>query len=246
MLTAETFDRIFGVVARKPIRQSGQHLRDFPTYTIPEAAVFLGLPERTLRSWYLGKNPIFTPPARAGETPLLSFRDLVDSHIVQAARIHHKVPMGRIRSALKMARHESNEAHPLQDERIKVFARCLVRVEPGKGRRKGVVVNLSRGGQTGFSEVIKLYTRRIVKDHSGDPIGLFPWRFKKKDDGRRPVAIHPDIMSGRLVVAGTRIPVSRLAAEALARKPIKKIARDYRLTVKRVKEALRHLDTKAA
>src|SRR5438477_9509962 len=104
MLTPKTFDRIFGaMISRKPSRRSGQELHDFPTYTIPEAAIFLSIPQRTLRSWYLGSKPIFTPPAFVGEVPLLSFRDLVDVHIVQTARIHHKVPMCRIRTALKTA-----------------------------------------------------------------------------------------------------------------------------------------------
>ena len=106
-MTAKTFRRVCGytesVLRNKPIRHSGQDLRDFPTYTIPEAAISLGIPERTLRSWYLGANPIFSAPALVGKkkVPLLSFRDLIDVHIVKAARTYHNVPMSRIQSALR-------------------------------------------------------------------------------------------------------------------------------------------------
>lgn len=236
------------MLRNKPIRQPGQDLRDFPTYTIPEAAISLGIPERTLRSWYLGVDPIFSPPALVGKKkiPLLSFRDLIDVHIVQTARTYHKVPMSRIQSALETARLEGDNPHPLQDQRIRIFAKYLVRVEPGAGRRKRAVVNLSRHGQTGIPEVVELYTRRIDKDRHGHPIGLFPSRLLGRDDRKRPVAMHPDVMSGRLVVTGTRIPVSLLKAETLAGTSIKRLALDYRLPVKRVEEALSHFDTKAA
>jgi len=246
VLTAETFDRIFGIVVKgKPARRANEDARELPTYTIPEAAIYLGIPERTLRSWYLGDKAIFRPPFFVGEIPLLSFRDLVDSHIVQAARVFHKVPMRRIRAALEVTQQQGS-LHPLQDEGIRVFARQIVHVEPGRGRRKGRITNLSQYGQAGIPEVINLFTRRIVKDTKGAPIGLHPWRFWEHDARRRPVAIYPDVMSGRLVVAGTRIPVAQLQAEALAGKTPKKLAQDYRLTVTRVKEALSHLDTKAA
>ena len=248
-MTLRTFRRIFGynelVLKRKPVLNAGEDLRDLPTYTIPEAALSLGIPERTLRSWYFGSNPIFDPPALIGKIPLLSFRDLVDVHIVQMARKYHDVPMSRIKSALETARdHGTN--HPLQDDRIRIFARCLVLVEPGRGRRKRVILNLSKHGQTGIPQVVDLYTRRISKDNHGSPIGLYPWRLWKHDDRRRPVAIHPNVMSGRLVVAGTRIPVTLLKAEVLAGKSPKQLAKDYRLPTMRVEEALSHFDTKAA
>lgn len=247
MLTRKTFDRIFGVVIHgKPVRHPDQDLRDLPTYTIPEAAIFLGIPERTLRSWYLGEDRIFNPSAVLGEIPLLSFRDLVDSHIVQIARRLHKVPMPRIRTAVKLAQQGGYGDHPLQDKGIRIFARHILHVVPGRGRRKGTAVNLSRYGQTAIPEVVKLYTRRIVKDTKGTPIGLHPWRFWQKDARRRPVAIYPNVMSGRLVVEGTRIPVTLLHAEVESGKTPEQLAQAYRLSVTRVNEALSHFDTKAA
>lgn len=243
----KTFDRIFGAVINgKPLQGVGQDPRDLPTYAIPEAAAFLGIPERTLRSWFVGPHSIFAP-AIFGAIPLLSFRDLVDAHVVQVARRYHKVPLSRIRAAIETARNEAGGGtHPLQDERIMVFARQLVRVEPGAGRRKRAVINLSKYGQRGIPSVIDLYTRRIVRDEYGSPIAIYPWRFWEHDKRKRPISIRPDVMSGRLVVAGTRVPVSLLKAETLSGKTVKALARDYRLPIRRVKEALSHLDTQAA
>jgi uncharacterized protein (DUF433 family) len=248
-VTVKTFCHIFGynglVQRRKPVRKAGQDLREFPTYSLPEAASFLGIPERTLRSWFAGVDPILDPAATVGEFPILSFRNLVDAHIVQTARIFHGVPMHRIRTAIETAFQEGQTDFPLQDKNLRIFARCLVRIEPGRGRRKRAVVNLSRSGQTGIPEVVELYTRRVMKDEKGIPIALFPWRHGEIGDRTRPVSIDPNVMSGRLVVRGTRIPVSVLLLES-RRKSAEQLARDYQLTPKVVREALSHFDSKAA
>lgn len=245
-----TFIYAFGytdsVLTRKPVNSPGQDLRDLPTYTIPEAAICLGIPERTLRSWFAGSHLLLCPAGEAGKIPLLSFRNLVDAHIVQTARLHHHVPMSRIRAALETAFAEGKSKYPLQDKNLKVFARYLVRIEPGRGKRKRAILNLSKCGQEGIPEVIDLYTQRILRDANNVPIALYPWRLWQTDTRSRPVSIHPHIMSGRLVVAGTRIPVSLLAREHLSgRSPIA-LANDYNLDIKVVEEALSHLDTKAA
>jgi uncharacterized protein (DUF433 family) len=248
-VTLKTFRRVLGynddVQRLKPVRRAGQDLREFPTYSLPEAALFLRIPVRTLRAWFAGKNKLLEPAALVGKYPVLSFRNLVDAHIVHTARIHHGLPMHRIKTALDLAFKEGNTAYPLQDKNLRIFARCLVRIEPGRGRRKRAVLNLSRGGQTGIPEVIELYTRRIVKDEKGIPIALHPWKYWQTDPRSRPVSISPEVMSGRLVVRGTRIPVSILAIEA-ERKSAEKLAHDYGISPKTVREALRHFDTKAA
>jgi uncharacterized protein (DUF433 family) len=234
------------MLTRKPTRHSGDDLRDLPTYSIPEAALYLGIPERTLREWFSGDGPLLEPSGYSGAIPLLSFSNLVDAHIVQAARVHHGVPMGRIRAAIETAQNESSSSHPLQDDNIRIFARYLVRIEPGRGRRKRAVINLSKRGQAGIPEVVDLYTKRIAKDPLGRPVGIFPWRFWQQDERSRPVSIHPNVMSGRLVVSGTRIPVSLLLSETAAGNSPEKLARDYNLSPKVITEALSHLDTKAA
>ena len=235
------------MLRRKPVRREGQDIRDLPTYTIPEAATFLGLPIRTLRSWYSGADPIFKPSGTVSGIPLLSFLDLVDSHIVQVARRHHKMPMPRIRAAMRTMRTEGSAArHPLQDENIRIFARCLIRVSPGTRGRKREITNLSRYGQAGIPQVIDKFTKRIVRDTSGMPVSLYPWKFLDHKTRSRPVAVHPDVMSGRLVISGTRIPVTLLKAEVLAGSTVQQLAKEYRLSAKRIEEALRHFGTKAA
>lgn len=64
----------------------------------------------------------------------------------------------------------------------------------------------------------------------------------KEDAESRPVSINPDVMSGSLVVSGTRIPVSILMGMKLSGKADSQIADRYRLTAEEVEQALIHLE----
>jgi hypothetical protein len=54
------------MIKEKPIRAKGQDIRTLPTYTIPEAAVFLAVNQRTLFSWYKGDEPILKASGNVG------------------------------------------------------------------------------------------------------------------------------------------------------------------------------------
>lgn len=53
--------------------------------------------------------------------------------------------------------------------------------------------------------------------------------------------MNPNIMSGRLVVVGTRIPVTALLGDKRAGLNIGEIAKDYGLDVEIVEKALTHI-----
>lgn len=71
---------------------------------------------------------------------------------------------------------------------------------------------------------------------------IFPWRFAATDHHSRPVSMNPRIMSGRLVVIGTRIPVSVLWGRKRSGAKVDEIAADYGLDRKIVQQALTHID----
>jgi uncharacterized protein (DUF433 family) len=52
----------------------------------------------------------------------------------------------------------------------------------------------------------------------------------------------PDVMSGRLVVTGTRVPVQILLGKQLSGKSFEQIALAYRISAETVEKALRHID----
>ena len=86
---------------------------------------------------------------------------------------------------------------------------------------------LAHGQNLVFDEFIRSMGMRIRRDSRGRPIRLFPWR--DSDSNGQPVSMDPDVMSGELVVTGTRIPAARIMANYLAGKSAKQIADSYGL-----------------
>jgi uncharacterized protein (DUF433 family) len=226
----------------KPVRRPDEPLREFPTYTLAEAAASLALSERTLFDWYAGANPVLKPSALVKGNILLSFRDLEEAYKIYILRTKHDLSLQYLRIAMTDLRNEYNTEHPLLDsgKDLAVFGK-LVRNIPGSGRRprRSVAVG-SPETSTFIPEVVKTWGKRIVSIQGRDQI--FPWRYFETDKESRPVSIDPEVMSGRLVLTGTRIPVVVLWGRLKAGETIEAIARDYHLAPKQVRQALIHID----
>ena len=93
-----------------------------------------------------------------------------------------------------------------------------------------------------LNEFVDELGERILRDKHRLPRRLYPWRLFTPGDDSRPVSMDPDIVSGRLVVTGTRIPVSILLGKRIKGQSDGQIARSYHLTVEVVEKALRHID----
>lgn len=233
------------VLKHKPIRKPGQDIRDLPTYTIPEAASSLGIPSRTLRSWFSGSAPLLTSSAYVSGIPLLSFNDAVEAYAIFLLRSVHDLSMQSIRRAIAHLPEVTKARNPLVSRHLKVFETYLLWNQPKRLNKERRVINLSKGGQLAIPAVVDVWANRVLK-HSGRPIVIFPWRYWAEDRESKPVEIDPQVMSGRLVVTGTRIPVDFIAGRIRSGESIAEIAGDYRLPYERVARAIRHLDPKAA
>jgi hypothetical protein len=71
-------------------------------YTIPEAGLFLGIPETTLRFWITGK-PFWQVPGTDYHTTLLSFNDVAQAHFVDFIRRHRNLSVHKSRDAMGSA-----------------------------------------------------------------------------------------------------------------------------------------------
>lgn len=227
------------LLLHKPIRQPRQDIRTLPTYTIPEAAAFLAIKQRTLFSWYEGENPILKASGNYGATHLLSYRDLEEAYRVYLLRERFDFSLQFLRSSMRTARRMFRSQHPLQRaDAIKECLRDLVYDKPAHGKSPRTITSLGKNlGQQIVKEVADLFAERIV-----DGKFIFPWRFAATDHQSRPVSMNPRIMSGRLVVSGTRIPVTTLLGRKRAGVKVDEITKDYGLDRNAVEKALTHLD----
>lgn len=219
--------------------------RQVPTYTLTEAAHYLGVPYATLRSWFMGmgypshtgRRPfvrLFAPanPAR----PQLSFINLLEAHVLDAIRRDYEIPLQKVRKALAYLNRRLHSPHPLvihrfETDGVDLFVRELV-----KG---GDLVSVTEGGQLALKEVLKHHLRRIEWDEKGAPVRLYPFTRKGLPDEPRAVMIDPSVSFGRPVLVGTGIPIEEVSDRYEAGETIIELARDYGREPTDIEEAIR-------
>lgn len=210
----------------------------------------MAIPERTMRSWYSGHMPLLVASGRYRDFALLlAFIDLEEAHKVHLLLTKYGFSFTRLRRALLTARRRTKSSHPLIGEHIKVFFDELALDRPARGKLGRRVMALKHAGapaQMIIPEVFDLFAKSIIFDKRGNAAKLLPWRYEtKRDESTRPVAIDPHVMSGRLVVIGTRIPVQVLWRRKLSGESHEDLAKDYRISVDLVQNALMHIDKNA-
>jgi uncharacterized protein (DUF433 family) len=214
-----------------------------PAYTIADAAHHLRLPPATIRSWLIGRSY----PTTAGKghfaplvlmadpvRHLLSFRDLVELHVLGVARRGHQVKVKQIRSAIEYLRETFHATHPLSAQQMLTDGKDLF-IE-----RFGRLINTSKKGQLEMKELLELYLRRIHRDDAGIPIRLYPFTRDRIEEAPQTVAIDPRIRFGDPCLAGTRIPTSIIMERYRAGDSFQVLAEDYRRPVDEIEEAIRY------
>lgn len=226
------------VLKNKPVRQPGQDIRTLPTFTIPEAAEALAIKERTLFSWYEGDDPILKASHTHGSIHLLSYQDMEEAYRLYLLRERFRFSLQFLRRSMRNARKMFRSQHPLhRADAIKECLKDLVYDKPPRGERRRTITSLGqKPGQEVIEEVANMFAERIDTGKF-----IFPWRFAATDHQSRPVSMNPRIMSGRLVVAGTRIPVTVLWGRKRAGLNTSEIAKDYGLDRDTVEKALTHI-----
>ena len=236
----ETSDKVHRIP-----RRPDEPLKDFPLYTIPEAAIYLAIPERTLRYWVLD-HPVWRVSGREFKTPLLSFRDVAQAYYVEIVRKYFGLTLPKTREVLEMAKLESRSRYPLLKPNIKLFFKQILMDKPARKSQPRRVIDLTQHRQLAIGEIIDHFSTRVRWNLRGEPTQIFPWRYWNVGDETRPVSIDPDVMSGRLVITGTRIPVQTIMQRKESGEDIPRISSDYHLPQVVVEQALRHLVPQAA
>jgi uncharacterized protein (DUF433 family) len=231
-------------------RNKAPDRREISRYGIKEAARCFGMSVATLDSWVNGRTyptsngEKFFPPLVPITTPgMLSFYNLVETHILLSTRRKYLVEMPAIRSAINYVKRFYPSPHPLLSENFLTDGKDLF-VKKIEGKDKEQTVNISRWGQFGFAPVLDLYLQRIERDEKGLPAKLFPirmnWEGKFEAEPPRVVVIDPAISSGRPVVAGTGIMADVIVGRFNAGEGMESLADDYNLVIAQIEEVIRY------
>jgi uncharacterized protein (DUF433 family) len=217
--------------------------REFPRYSVSEVALYLHIPERTVRSWMYPRRTSGLNGAEIVSAPLiypadgkgnrLSFYNLVEAHILKSTRTRDEVPMSEIRAAIDYAV-PSGDKHPLITREWLTEGRYLFE------ERFGNLLNASKQGQLAFSEVMSEYLSRIDRDTLKAPSALYPFVPNKPQS--KVVTIRPGVSSGVPTITGTGISIPILFGRYIAGDSIEEMAEDYELPTEQVKDAIAYIE----
>ncbi len=223
-------------------RREGEDLRRLPTYTLPEAARFLGASPRTLQSWFADVGGFLRPSERREGVTLLSFRDVAEAYVLTVLTRFYQFRLSEIRKMMAIAKEETGFERPLIEANLKVLFHSLILEKPVASRQPRQAIDLPKNRNLVFTHFVDQLGTRIVRDEDNGPLRIYPWRLADTGDESQPVSLDPEIISGRLCVTGTRVPVQILLGKKRAGKSEEEISRAYRIPAKQVRQALQHIE----
>jgi uncharacterized protein (DUF433 family) len=167
------------------------------------------------------------------QNAVVSFRNVVELHVLSAIRRRHKVQMPEVRRALVYLSRQLGIAHPLADQKMLTDGTDLLIEQYGR------LLNISRNGQLEMKEAIEVYLARVERDPDRLPIRFYP--FTRPDITASPklVVLNPRVQFGKPCIAGTGIPTSIIAERFKAGEDIRALSRDYGQSESKIDEALR-------
>lgn len=219
----------------------GRNPLDIPAYTPGLASYYLSLPPNTVRYWAFGRPPAYAPVIVAAdpEAKLVSFRNLVEMHVLSAVRRKHGVSMPRVRAAVDWLRRETDTEHPLSDISLETDGDGLYI------RTFGALLDASREGQVAIEKVIREHLQRIDRSAQGIPIRLFPFRKVAQrgeqvvvEEGPKVIVIDPRVQFGRPCIEGTGTPTAIVFDRYSAGESPAALARDYDCPRSMIDEAI--------
>jgi uncharacterized protein (DUF433 family) len=217
-------------------------IREFPRYSISEAAFYVRIPFATLHAWTQGQDYVAQTGVRRTfkplisladkENKLLSFYNLVEAHILRSTT-ERGVPFRNIRKALDSIHETIPGAHPLLSHEFETSGKDVFI------KHLGSTINATAHGQNVMREILHEYLTLIPRDGRGLSLRVFP------RDSKR-LAIDPMFSSGKPIVRDRGITASVLWGRNKSGESEQRIAEDYGLTEIEVKEAIAEYEWKAA
>jgi len=222
--------------------------RAMPRYTYGEASRYLGIPESTLRAWFVGMSygklpdqKWFTPFLVPSSPDLLSFYDISSAHVLLAMK-KKGVSQEDLRWIVQVLRNDRrfDSRYPLLGRNFWLFGKRIVVKELGKR------LTLSRRGvQLGLREIIDRFLSRLETDKDRMPVRLSPLR-TLHERGKGYIVIDPNLASGRPVIKGTGIAAEVIFKRKKSGESEARLAKDYRISPRAVKEAIKYFPARKA
>ncbi|MEX2119771.1 MAG: DUF433 domain-containing protein [Pirellulales bacterium] len=219
--------------------KSWNDAREMPAYSIPLASHYLRLPEATLRAWVLGRSypteggtkrfrPVIELPDKG--TPLLSFFNLAEAHILRSLRQVHGVQLNQIRQAIHYVSQRFRSRHPLVEQRFQTDgARLFV-------SHLGRLLDAASGQQV-MKEVMNHLERLEFENEL--VARIYPFTRAANMLSPKSIFIDPKFCFGRPTLSVARVPTAVIAERYKAGESTVELAHDYACEATDIEEAIR-------
>lgn len=215
-------------------KRSPRALEELSAYAIPRAAQIVRLSPSTLRLWAIGDGahrPLFVVSSR--RPPLLSFSNLTEAFVLASMRRVHGISMQKVRRALLFVGRELGYERPLIHAKFKTDGVRLF------AEHAGHLLDVSATGQATLRELLDASLRRIEWEHDF-PVRLYPWVRAETDTSQpKTIVVDPRRGFGQPIIAGTGIEARIVAQRHRAGESIAELARDYRVDLEQIEDAIR-------
>ncbi len=229
-------------IVRLPTVKWNDDIYNIPAYPVKDAAGYLHIPVRTLRSWLEGRSY----PTKGGQQafepliqrphpdyPQLSFTNLVEAHVLRIIRETHQVKLDKVRKALDYIGQQFNTPHPLVMKRFQTDGVDLFVDQVDQ------LVNVSRSGQLAMRETLKHLLTRVEWNADGIASRFFPVVDLVPEPGSdRLIFIDPSIQFGKPVIAGRGVPTRAIVSLIDAGDSIEDVADEFGCAPAQVKAAI--------
>lgn len=217
--------------------------RDLPAYSYVDASKALGIPATTIGAWVRGQKysrkedagffePVIQRPDP--DDTRLSFKNLIEVHVLRSLRTAHEVGLGAVREALRIA-----EEH-YEIERLLIHADLKTSAGELFLDQYERLVTLSRAEQLVIRETFHSFLRRVEYDELNLPRRLFPITAGESQDDVPVISISPYVSFGRPTISRAGISTSAIRTRIDAGESVEHVASDYGLKQYEIEAALRY------
>lgn len=203
----------------------GTDAREVGLYGVAEAARIVDrVPPSTLRGWC---NTVLTPASLHPMT--LSFNNLIESRVLRALRVKHKVQMDAIRDAIKRAERELNVERLLLHKELRTDGSSLIIDYYGE------FTHLNPGKQLAMKKVLDSVLSRVEWGEDDFARRFYP-TFAGEENSV--VFIDPLCSFGRALVSDRYISTGVIHGRISGGEALSAVAKDYQITTLEVEQAV--------
>lgn len=210
-------------------------------YTPAEVALFAKLHRSTVQRWFFSNHmgKAVLPPTAAPEERTLTFLDLVQAMAVRDIRRLHKVPLPKIREAVRRAETDYALTHIFARPHCSVLFEGDIFIYP-KGEASPVQVSGKRPHQIALRPIVEVFQRDLSFDEDGLARLFTAYRFADEA-----VVMDPAVRFGEPCVTSCGYSARTLHDAVLSEGGVPEAARAFDVPEAAVDVALRYYESLA-